>query len=72
MITRTEAHETRFYSLQSLAMRWQVEESTVRKWVHAGVLRAHKLGPKVWRVEERNMIAFERGAGGAISDACSS
>jgi len=53
-----------FHTLKQVANRLQVNERTVRRWIAAGVLKAHKFGGVV-RISEddlRAFLALNRGA----------
>lgn len=70
MITRTD--DTIFVSPSALAIRWNYEPRTIQKWIKAGILPAHKIGPKEYRIEMRVAVAFERGQLKIGADNCSS
>jgi excisionase family DNA binding protein len=48
-----------FYSIGELAERYEVSERTVRRWVIAGDLVAHRFGHQL-RVSAADRAAFER------------
>lgn len=52
--------DRRYVSPQELARRWSVEDRTIRKWVEAGVLPAHRLGQKLWRIDAQDAREFEQ------------
>mgnify|MGYP001565127133 CR=1 FL=1 len=70
MITRVS--EPCYVSPQALAIRWSVEPRTVRNWIEAGILPAHRIGVKLLRIDLRVALQFERRQRLAVSDACSS
>jgi len=70
MITR--AGEPCYVSPQELAVRWGVDAETVRRWVKADILPARRIGLKLWRIDLRAALEFERRQRITVSDACSS
>ena len=48
----------RWFSVQDVAMRWQVSERTVRRHIDSGLLPARKLGSLV-RINEQDLRVFE-------------
>lgn len=49
--------EERYYTLQQIADRLQVNYRTVYRWVHEGRLPAYQVGQR-WRVGESDLRAF--------------
>ncbi|WP_168734616.1 helix-turn-helix domain-containing protein [Ollibium composti] len=47
-----------FFTIKQLAKRWQVSERQVHRFVHSGVLVAHKFGRSL-RIAEDNVLLFE-------------
>lgn len=52
--------EPAYVSPQYLAVRWNVTERTIQKWIAAGVLPASRLGVKLIRIDLRVALQFER------------
>jgi excisionase family DNA binding protein len=54
------AEDTTFYTLEEAAKKLRVSESTLRKWVSRGQIRHHKLGKRLVRfTDEDLMSAFQ-------------
>ncbi len=50
-------NEDRFYSPAEVAKYLSVNVQTVRRWIHAGELRAYRVG-KFWRVSREQVEEF--------------
>jgi excisionase family DNA binding protein len=46
------------FSIQQTAAALRVSESTVRRWIRKGTLRAFRAGPKLWRVHRSELARF--------------
>lgn len=46
-------------SLRQLALYWQVDRRTLRKWIENGDLPATRLSTKVWRIRTHDAKVFE-------------
>ena len=53
-----------FYTIKQVANRLQVNERTVRRWIAAGLLEAHKFGGvvRISADDLRAFLALNRGA----------
>lgn len=51
------------YSIKEAAKRLAVSETTVRKYIKLGKLRAHRIG-RVWRISESAVAEFLETNGG--------
>lgn len=51
------------YSIKEAAKRLAVSETTVRKYIKLGKLRAHRIG-RVWRISESAVADFLETSGG--------
>lgn len=49
-----------YFSPKELAERWGVTAGTVRLWINAGTLEAHRVGPRLLRVRADKVAEFER------------
>ncbi len=56
MTPRAEQLDT-FFTIAEVAERLKVTERTVRRWIDAGLLRAHKIGSCV-RISSRDYADF--------------
>lgn len=48
----------RYYSLQELAARWNISDSTLRRWMREGELAVFRMGVKI-RVAEAEVARME-------------
>lgn len=53
-----EPHRPEFFTVAQLAVRWQVNPRTVRRWIDEGKLAAVRVGDLV-RVPAEAVLAFE-------------
>jgi len=56
-----DRQDARWYTVREVAVRYQVAERTVRRWIAEDRLSAHKFGRAV-RFSEQDLIAFEKEA----------
>ena len=47
----------RYQTVQELALRLEVAEATVRRWIKSGDLRAISIG-KGWRIADTDLVRF--------------
>ena len=57
MTDRTPSRPDRMQSIPGVAELCDVSERTVRRWIQAGALAAHKLG-RQWRISGEDLRAF--------------
>jgi len=50
--------EDKFYTVEQAAERLQVHDNTIYRWIKLGLLRAHKLGQREYRIAEADMDAL--------------
>jgi excisionase family DNA binding protein len=50
-----------YLSTRDVAQRYGVTVQTVRLWIKAGKLKHIKLTPRLYRIKESDLEAFERG-----------
>ncbi len=48
-------------SINQVADKFKVSHWTIRKWINQGFLPANKIGPKLWRIRNTDIIAIMRG-----------
>jgi excisionase family DNA binding protein len=58
MTKSTSSVSPRWFSVQDVAMRWQVSERTVRRHIKCGLLPARKIGSRV-RIHEMDLSTCE-------------
>ena len=50
--------DTKFYTVGEAAIRVDVHENTIYRWIRTGTLRAHKLGHREYRIAEVDLQAM--------------
>jgi excisionase family DNA binding protein len=50
--------EDKFYTVEQAAERLQVHDNTIYRWIRLGLLRAHKLGQREYRIAEADLMAM--------------
>jgi excisionase family DNA binding protein len=48
----------RLHTPEEIAARLQVKPTTIRAWLRSGKLKGVRIGPKLWRVSERDLAEF--------------
>lgn len=48
------------YTVNELMARWKMSRRTVLEVIHAGKLRAFKVGRRVWRIAREEVERYER------------
>lgn len=61
------AHDQAWLSITSTAARFDVDETTVRRWIASGYVVARRFGPKLIRVSVASVIKFSRPLGLSLS-----
>ena len=56
-MTRSSPNAPRLLTIVAAAYRMSVSTKSVRRWIDAGELHAHKLGRRV-RIAEEDLVAF--------------
>lgn len=56
-MAKRSAVELRFFTLQQAAERLQVSIRTIRRWIAAGELTAHRFGGVI-RISEQDLLVF--------------
>ena len=56
-MTKPQARPSQLYSIKQIAQHCDVSTKTIRRWIDAGDLRAHRLGRQM-RIAQDDIAAF--------------
>jgi excisionase family DNA binding protein len=48
-----------YMTVQEIAKELKFDDSTIRKWIYEGRLKADKCGPRTWRIKRKDYIEFK-------------
>lgn len=51
-------NQNRMMTPNEAASRLEVPVATIRQWLRKGSLKGTKLGPRLWRIREKDLLAF--------------
>ncbi|BBU38093.1 hypothetical protein APP_03850 [Aeribacillus pallidus] len=48
----------KYFTTKEVAIKCRVHQRTVQRWIINGQLKAFKVGPKIWRIKEEDLLEF--------------